>query len=208
MLVSSLYCSELVVKPNIESRESLRIRTESGGPSFPCENLFVRNADSTILRSVYLSNDLVKSVLTSNEPSRLRMISAGIKLATRQEGAQRAAVKAKRARGETVDADGAALDEKENPKFRVLNDAVSQVLPYMNPEDVIVGDMGVLKTFVMRTYPLAREFEEPYRERFEQCGKSLSLLDGSMLTYVVEFGHQVLRIDPPAGESSLHGGTV
>jgi len=119
------------------------------------------------------------------------MISAGIKLATRQEGAQRAAVKAKRARGETVDADGAAL-EKENPKFRVLNDAVSQVLQYMDPEDVIVGDMGVLKTLVMRTYPLAREFEEPYRERLERC----------------EFGHQVLRIDPPAGESSLQEETV
>jgi multisite-specific tRNA:(cytosine-C5)-methyltransferase len=98
------------------------------------------------------------------------MISAGIKLATRQDGAQRAAFKAKRARGETVDTDGAAL-EKENPKFRVLNDAVSQVLPYMDPEDVIVGDMGVLKTLVTRTYPLAREFEEPYRERLERCGK-------------------------------------
>jgi hypothetical protein len=54
-------------------------------------------------------------------------------------------------------------------KYRILNDALSSVLPYMKPEDVMHGDMGVLKVFVQRTYPLAKEFAEPYKEAFEKC---------------------------------------
>jgi multisite-specific tRNA:(cytosine-C5)-methyltransferase len=163
---------------NVAPRASLRIQT-NGIPAFPTQDLFVRNADPTVLRSLYLSNGLVRAVLTSNEPSRLRIISAGIKIATKQEGSQRAAAKLKMKQehaatgGEGDDANpGPEGEELEAlQKYRVLNDAVSLVLPYMKPEEVIHGDMGVLKVFVQKTYPLAKEFAEPYKEAFEKCGE-------------------------------------
>jgi multisite-specific tRNA:(cytosine-C5)-methyltransferase len=164
---------------NVAPRASLRIQT-NGIPAFPTQDLFVRNADPTVLRSLYLSNDLVRAVLTSNEPSRLRIISAGIKIATKQEGSQRAAAKLKMKQEHA--ATGGEGGDEVNPgpegeelealqKYRVLNDAVSLVLPYMKPEEVIHGDMGVLKVFVRKTYPLAKEFAEPYKEAFEKCGE-------------------------------------
>ncbi|CAG8685040.1 14337_t:CDS:2, partial [Acaulospora colombiana] len=135
---------------------------------FPAHNLFVRNADPTVLRSIYLSNDLVKQVLTFNEPSRLRFISAGIKLATRQEGSNRMANKLKRSGGISAEEVG---DGGTESKYRVLNDAVTQILPYMVPGDVLNGDMNVLKTFIRKAYPLTREFPEVVRDMFEKCGK-------------------------------------
>lgn len=170
------------------NRANLRIQTTASGKesAFPAHNLFVRNSDPTILRSVYLSNDIVKAVLTANEPSRLRIISAGLKIATKQEGSGRALAKLKQ---KQADGDGAVVtseDAEVFQKYRVLNDAVALILPYMKPEHIIHGDMGVLKVFVRRTYPLAKEFEEPYKGTFEAC----------------EFGHQVLRIDPLAGSDA------
>lgn len=157
-------------------RANLRIQTTASGEAlaFPVHNLFVRNSDPTILRSVYLSNDIVKAVLTSNEPSRLRIISAGIKIATKQEGSARAIAKMKQKQaGEGVDTGEIGTEDGEAlQKYRILNDAVTLALPYMHPEDVMYGDMSVLKVFVRRTYPLAKEFEEPYRASFEKCGES------------------------------------
>jgi len=138
----------------------------------------VRNADPTVLRSVYLSNGLVKAVITSNEPSRLRIISAGIKIATKQEGSQRAVAKLKSKQAHAA-ADGGKAGPAETwdedlellQKYRILNDAVGLVLPYMKEEDIIHGDLNVLMVFVQRTYPLAKEFADPYREAFEKCGE-------------------------------------
>ncbi|CCA74131.1 related to NCL1-tRNA (cytosine-5-)-methyltransferase / probable Orotate phosphoribosyl transferase [Serendipita indica DSM 11827] len=147
--------------------------------AFPRHNLFVRNADATTLRSVYLSNDRVKAVLTSNEPSRLRFISAGVKLAVRQDAGARKAM----AQG--------GPDAETAQKYRVLHDSVSQVLPFMRPEDVIHGDTRLLKVFVERMYPLAREFASPYGEVLGRC----------------ELGHHVLQIDPSSADSEvLKGG--
>jgi multisite-specific tRNA:(cytosine-C5)-methyltransferase len=128
----------------------------------------VRNADPRVLRSIYLSNDLVKQILTFNEPSRLRFISAGIKLATRQEGSNRIANKQKRDGGTIVENEGESGMES---KYRVLNDAVPQILSYMAPGDVLEGDMDVLKAFLRKAYPLAKEFPEAFRDMFEKCGK-------------------------------------
>jgi multisite-specific tRNA:(cytosine-C5)-methyltransferase len=159
----------------ITSRESIHIRRRGDGSygndaatTFPAHNLFVRNADPKVLRSIYLSNDLVKQILTFNEPSRLRFISAGIKLATRQEGSNRIANKLKRDGGTVIEDEGESGMES---KYRVLNDAVPQILPYMAPGDVLEGDMDVLKAFLRKAYPLAKEFPEAFRDTFESCGK-------------------------------------
>ena len=169
----------------------------------------MRNADPTILRSVYLSNDIVKAVLTSNEPSRLRIISAGIKIATKQEGSGRAAAKLKLKQEAGANTEVTVEDAEAHQKYRVLNDAVALVLPYMRAEHVMHGDMGVLKVFVRRTYPLAKEFDEPYGKTFEECGECFCVVSRKWcLISFVEFGHQVLRIDPLAGGEADPGATV
>ncbi|KIM25888.1 hypothetical protein M408DRAFT_330889 [Serendipita vermifera MAFF 305830] len=162
--------------PNVQrclANLRIQITASNKESALPAHNLFVRNSDPTILRSVYLSNDIVKAVLTANEPSRLRIISAGLKIATKQEGSGRALAKLKQ---KEAAGDGAVVtseDAEVFQKYRVLNDAVALILPYMKPEHIIHGDMGVLKVFVRRTYPLAKEFEEPYKGTFEACGEYL-----------------------------------
>lgn len=82
-------------------------------------------------------------------------------------------------------------DAETAQKYRVLHDSVSQVLPFMRPEDVIHGDTRLLKVFVERMYPLAREFASPYGEVLGRC----------------ELGHHVLQIDPSSADSEvLKGG--
>ncbi|KAG8810800.1 hypothetical protein FRC19_004308 [Serendipita sp. 401] len=134
-----------------------------GAMRFPKENLFVRNSDPTVLRSVYLSNDLVKEILTHNEPFRLRLISAGVKLAIRQDGGAKAAAQNRTQGSEKP-------QEVAVQKYRVVHDAVAIVLPFMSPDDIIHGDLAMLKVLIERAYPLSNEFPSPYRETLEKCG--------------------------------------
>ena len=156
--------------------ENIRVNS-----SFPSNNLFVRNAQSKTLRAIYLSNSLVKSVLTANEPSRLRFISAGIKIISRQGSGQSGKAQA-------------------NQKFRVLNDGVSSVLPYLREEDVLKADLTVLKMFLQQAYPTVWGFAEPFKTALENR-RRFSLYQPFLCTdATAEFGHQMLRIEPSVCE--------
>jgi multisite-specific tRNA:(cytosine-C5)-methyltransferase len=87
-------------------------------------------------------------VLTANEPSRLRFISAGIKIISRQDSGQSGRAEA-------------------NQKFRVLNDGVSSVLPYLSEEDILKANLTVLKIFLQQAHPVVREFAEPFKSALE-----------------------------------------
>ena len=100
------------------------------------------------MRAIYLSNSLVKSVLTANEPSRLRFISAGIKIISKQDAGQSGKAQA-------------------NQKFRVLNDGVSSVLPYLREEDILKADLTALRMFLQQAYPVVRGFAEPFKSALE-----------------------------------------
>jgi multisite-specific tRNA:(cytosine-C5)-methyltransferase len=140
--VSDTYIHFLTVLGNCVS-ENIRVNS-----SFPSHNLFVRNAQSRTLRAIYLSNSLVKSVITANEPSRLRFISAGIKIIGRQDSGQSGKAQA-------------------NQRFRVLNDGVSSVLPYLRDEDILKADLTALKMFLQQAYPVVRGFAEPFKSTLE-----------------------------------------
>ena len=123
--------------------ENIRVNS-----TFPSHNLFVRNAQSKTLRAIYLSNPLVKSVLTANEPSRLRFIYAGVKIISRQDAGQSGKAQA-------------------NQRFRVLNDGVSSVLPYLRDEDILKADLTALRVFLQQAYPGIRGFTEPFKSTLE-----------------------------------------
>ncbi|GJN93170.1 hypothetical protein Rhopal_006217-T1 [Rhodotorula paludigena] len=61
--------------------------------SFPFSDLLVRNAMGQPLRSVYLTSPLTRKLLLSNAYTRMRLISCGVKLFTRQDSSNTYACK-------------------------------------------------------------------------------------------------------------------
>ncbi|GAA6056917.1 hypothetical protein JCM3770_001322 [Rhodotorula araucariae] len=60
---------------------------------FPFSELLVRNATGQPLRSIYLTSPLTRKLLLSNAYTRMRLISCGVKLFTRQDSSQTYACK-------------------------------------------------------------------------------------------------------------------
>ncbi|KAJ7322827.1 S-adenosyl-L-methionine-dependent methyltransferase [Mycena albidolilacea] len=120
-------------------------------PSFPSSNVLVRapapdpdadpDASTNGHRNLYITNDLVKLLVTHNDYNRIRLTCAGTKVFTKQEAGRG---------GEA--------------QFRVLGEALPLVIPYTDPATIVEGDMGVLTVLVEKAYPLISAFPEgPFR---------------------------------------------
>jgi multisite-specific tRNA:(cytosine-C5)-methyltransferase len=88
-------------------------------------------------RNLYITNDLVKLLVTHNDYNRIRLTCAGTKVFTKQEAGRG---------GEA--------------QFRVLGEALPLVIPYTDPATIVEGDMGVLTVLVEKAYPLIGAFPE------------------------------------------------
>ncbi|OSD00483.1 cytosine-5--methyltransferase [Trametes coccinea BRFM310] len=117
-------------------------------PSFPRANLLVRNPAGDTVRSLYLVNDIVKSIIAHNDYARIRLMTAGTKVFGKQEGAE-----AKRAGPGAADAS----------HFRVLAEGLPVVLPYVGERAVVSADLAALKTLLEAYYPLTSGFADPFR---------------------------------------------
>ncbi|KAG1722855.1 hypothetical protein EDB19DRAFT_1954364 [Suillus lakei] len=53
--------------------------------SFPSSNVLIRNPEGDVVRSFYLTNDLVKAVIPNNDYIRMRLMMSGTKVITEQE---------------------------------------------------------------------------------------------------------------------------
>ncbi|KAF8605675.1 S-adenosyl-L-methionine-dependent methyltransferase [Ceratobasidium sp. AG-I] len=122
-------------------------------PSFPSSNLFVRNPDGEALRQVYLCNDAVRQVLTHNDFARLRLITAGVRVFSRQEG------------GPKTDKGESAPDDRGRGHFRFLTEGTPAVLPYVDPARIVLADIEVLRVFMRLYYPICSEFSSPLKEK-------------------------------------------
>ncbi|KAE9410619.1 S-adenosyl-L-methionine-dependent methyltransferase [Gymnopus androsaceus JB14] len=107
---------------------------------FPSSNVLVRNPEGDVVRSMYLTNDLIKQIILANDFTKIRLTAAGTKVFTKQEG------------GKGIEA-----------QYRILGEGLPVVLPYTNPQSIITGDMNILKTLVLSHYPLCTSFEESFR---------------------------------------------
>ncbi|KAF8582579.1 S-adenosyl-L-methionine-dependent methyltransferase [Ramaria rubella] len=122
-------------------------------PTFPTSNIFVRNPEggaSTVpLRSMYLCNDMVKRVIIANDYAKIRLVAAGTKAFTRQDAG-------------AITADD---DEQTSARqqFRILDDAVTVVLPFISPETVLPGRLNDLKLLLENYYPLIVSFDQPFQ---------------------------------------------
>ncbi|KIK97617.1 hypothetical protein PAXRUDRAFT_824777 [Paxillus rubicundulus Ve08.2h10] len=111
---------------------------------FPSSNVLVRNPEGEAVRSFYLTNDLVKSVILNNDYTRMRLMTSGTKVITKQEA------------GRGMDA-----------HFRILGEGLPVILPYVNSEAIMTADFPVLKILLQTYYPLCASFPEPFKSAIE-----------------------------------------
>ena len=117
-------------------------------PDFPSSNFLVRNPAGEPARSLYLTNDLVRAVLTANNYKRIRIMTAGTKIFMRQESGF--------GRG---GGSGEDSDEKI-PRFRLLSEGLPVVLPYIEPETILDTGIPALRRLLETYYPLLSAFDE------------------------------------------------
>lgn len=108
-------------------------------PEFPADKLFVRNADGNPLRSVYLSSDMVRTILEHNDYTRLRLISCGVKILIRQDP------------GKT---------DTYRCRWRITQDGLPVLKDYMGPARKMTGDLKALRRLCTDLYPTMEAFED------------------------------------------------
>ncbi|KAJ4478180.1 S-adenosyl-L-methionine-dependent methyltransferase [Lentinula aciculospora] len=134
-------------------------------PEFPSSNVLVRNPEGDVVRSMYLTNDLIKQIILANDFTKIRLTAAGTKVFTKQEG------------GKGMEA-----------QYRILGEGLPVVLPYTT--SIITGKMSVLRHLVMSHYPLCTSFEESFRPVLDSLDLGCHIfrfppgeLDGASLTH-------------------------
>ena len=115
----------------------------------------MRNNPNEPIRSLYLVNDLVKTIMQSTDYTRIRLVSAGVKVFGKAEGLK------------NESGIGA-------PALRVLSEGLGSILPYMSREKVVIGSFADLKICLETYYPLCSSFAEPFRTYLEQKGGLIS----------------------------------
>ncbi|KAI5118905.1 hypothetical protein M0805_002820 [Coniferiporia weirii] len=124
--------------------------------TFPRSNLYVRNPDGAPLRSLYLVNDAVKVVMERADYTKIRLVSAGVKLFGRSE------------LGHAKGASSAQSSTKDSKtEFRVLSEGLLALLPYIDYEALVNGDTVALRTLLETYYPLCSSFKDPFRSNIE-----------------------------------------
>lgn len=129
---------------------------------FPASNILVRNPEGEPVRSMYMTNDIVKSIVQNNDYARIRLTTCGTKVFGKQEGSE-----AKR--------DGA------DSHFRVLSEGLPVILPYIGPDTVINADVAALKVLMESYYPLFTSFPESFQSLIEPKSEFIDLKDHSLL---------------------------
>lgn len=111
--------------------------------------MLVRSPGGDAVRSLYLTNDIVKAVIENNDYARIRLMAAGTKVFTKQDA-------------------GKGTD----PQFRVLGEGLPVILTYVDPSTIITADLASLKTLVQSYYPLCSSFTEPFKAIVEARRKA------------------------------------
>jgi multisite-specific tRNA:(cytosine-C5)-methyltransferase len=115
----------------------------------------VRNPGGESARQLYLTNDLVRRVVQNNEFTRIRLMTAGIKVFTRQDGGF--------GKGRTT----STTLPKSTSQFRLLSEGVTAVLPFIREEAILDADVNALRVLMSDYYPLLASFEESFQKTLE-----------------------------------------
>lgn len=116
-------------------------------PSFPASSLLVRNAQGAPLRSVYFTTALSRTLLDANSYTRMRLISCGIKLFTRQDSSK---------------------DGTYRCKWRVNSEGLDVLRPFMGQKRLATANVKTLRTLMSSlTVPLVDLEEGEFRSQME-----------------------------------------
>lgn len=117
-------------------------------PSFPSSSLLVRNAQGAPLRSIYFTSDLARSLLLANTYSRMRLISCGVKLFTRQDSSK---------------------DGTYRCKWRVNSEGLEVLRPFLGKKRLVHANVKTLRTLMSNvTTPIADLEEAEFKARIEE----------------------------------------
>lgn len=94
---------------------------------------------------MYICNEAVKTLVLANDYQRIRLVHAGVKILEKQEA------------GNVV-------------SFRILEDGVAPLLPFVDPACIISADVDVLRVLLTEYYPPMTKFSEPYKTLLESLG--------------------------------------
>ncbi|GJE86312.1 RsmB/NOP family class I SAM-dependent RNA methyltransferase [Phanerochaete sordida] len=111
---------------------------------FPAANMLIRNPTGDTVRSIYMTNDIVKQIVESNDYTRMRLVTCGTKVVAKQEGA-------------------AAKRDSAEMQFRILSEGLPAMLPYVAPASILSADLATLKVMMETYYPVLSQFQEPFR---------------------------------------------
>ncbi len=121
--------------------------------TFPYSQLFLHTSPPApgsslhhlTARTLYLANSIVKSLVENNDYVRMRLVSAGSKVLSRQE--------------------------KDGSQYRVMDEGLETLLPYIKTDDFVDGGSEDLRTLLMEYSPFFSKFREgPFLDRLTQHG--------------------------------------
>ena len=113
--------------------------------------MLIRNPTGDTVRSIYMTNDIVRQIVEHNDYTRMRLVTCGTKVMGKQEGA-------------------GAKKEGAEVQFRVLSEGLPVMLPYIQPESILSADLATLKVMMESYYPVCSLFQEPFRSAIEPKG--------------------------------------
>ena len=113
--------------------------------------MLIRNPTGDTVRSIYMTNDIVRQIVEHNDYTRMRLVTCGTKVMGKQEGA-------------------ASKKEGAEMQFRILSEGLPVMLPYIEPESILSADLATLKVMMESYYPVCSQFQEPFRSAIEPKG--------------------------------------
>ncbi|KAK4046359.1 hypothetical protein OIV83_006140 [Microbotryomycetes sp. JL201] len=125
--------------------------------SFPITSLLVRNSQGAALRSVYFTSEVVRALLFSNTYSRMRLISCGVKMFTRQDSSK---------------------DGTYRCKWRVNAEGLEVLRPFMGPKRITTANVTTLRQLMSSmTVNFADLQEEQFKQRLNEVEPGSCVLE-------------------------------
>lgn len=121
----------------------------------------MRNPTGEAIRTFYLVNDATKAVILQNDNTKIRLISAGVRLFGRSDFM----IPRNTDRNNTSDKE--APDQPKKSQFRILSEGIPVILPYINRDTLIGCDESALRVLLEEYHPLCSGFNSAYRSKIE-----------------------------------------
>ncbi|KAI8589072.1 NOL1/NOP2/Sun domain family, member 2 [Geranomyces variabilis] len=118
------------------------------GPEFPQENFVVRSENDS-WKTIYFVSTPIKKIVSASNSFRLKIVNTGIRIFTRN-----------------------SANDPSTPTygcpFRLANDGLSTIGPFVGDRSVIHASMKDVVTLLSVEYPKFQEFDEQIAEAFKQ----------------------------------------